>query len=80
MGYVSTVSTCFACKRAFCFNPHLVPSIPIGRESGRPEEGGDRRPICRDCATLANEARRASGLPTWDVSDEAYGPIDAAEL
>jgi hypothetical protein len=80
MGYVSTIGTCFACGRVFGFNPHRVPSIPIDRETGRPDAGGDRMPICRDCADKANEARRASGLPLWDVSDEAYAPIDEHEL
>lgn len=80
MGFVTTIGSCYVCGSVFGFNPHRVPSIPIGRESGRPEAGGERMPICSDCARLANEARRASGLPTWDISDEAYGPMDASEL
>jgi hypothetical protein len=79
MGFVMAVGSCFACRRPFGFNPHRVPSVPIGAD-GSIQAGGDRKPICRTCAVRVNEARRAGGLPVWDVSDEVYGPIEEAEL
>jgi len=78
-GYVHAYGMCFACGKPFAFNPHLVPSIPIGPD-GEPAIGGDRKPICRDCATASNEIRRDAGLPLWNVSDEAYGPVDESSL
>lgn len=78
-GYVQAFSVCFACGRGFAFNPLRVPSIPVGAD-GEVVAGGDRKPICRGCATKANEARRASGLELWDVSDAAYGAADEREL
>jgi hypothetical protein len=65
---------CFGCGRTFGFNPHRVPSIPV-RADGTIAADGDRKPICRDCATLANQVREAQGLPLWDVSDAAYDPV-----
>ena len=43
-GYVHAYGMCFACGKPFAFNPHLVPSIPIGPD-GQPAIGGDRKPI-----------------------------------
>jgi hypothetical protein len=67
--------SCFGCGRTFTFNPHRVPSIPIDAD-GKVATGGDRKPICRDCATIANHRRKAAGLALWDVSDEAYEPAE----
>lgn len=64
---------CYGCGATFAFNPHRVPSIPI-MPNGHIAHGGVRQPICRNCATRANEARKASNLPLWDTSDAAYGP------
>jgi hypothetical protein len=66
---------CFGCGRTFGFNPHRVPSIPIG-DDGKPAIGGDRQPICQDCATVANAYREQHGLPLWDNSDAAYAPVE----
>ena len=77
--HVIAFGVCFACGNSFSFNPRRVPSIPIGPD-GHPAIGGDRKPICRACATMANTVRKDSGLPLWDVSDEAYGPMPEAEL
>jgi hypothetical protein len=79
LGYVTAIGNCFACGRVFTFNPIRVPSIPIDAD-GTVSATGDRKPICRDCATRANEARRASGLPLWEVSEEVYGPVAEEEL
>ena len=66
---------CVGCGRTFGFNPHLVPSIPV-RPDGTVAVDGDRKPICRDCATFANTRREPAGLPLWDVSDDAYAPVE----
>ena len=68
-------SRCWSCGAPFVYNPHLVPSIPVNPD-GSVSAGGDRKPICRNCATLANVHRQANGLPLWNVSDEAYSPAE----
>jgi hypothetical protein len=78
-GFVVMYASCFSCGRTFGFNPHRVPSIPIDAD-GNVSAAGDRKPICRDCATIANEFRRVSGLRLWDTGEEAYGPIPESEL
>lgn len=76
MGYMYVLGECFGCGRMFTFNPHLVPSVPI-LSDGTIGVGGKREPICRDCATRANEDRKRTGLPLWNVSDECYEPTEA---
>jgi hypothetical protein len=78
-GYAIAVSACFACGAPFGYNPHRVPSIPVNAR-GHVDPAGDRKPICRDCASRANVARKASGLKLWDTSDECYAPIPESEL
>jgi hypothetical protein len=68
--------SCWSCGRPFMFNPHRVPSIPIDPETGENVEGGERQPLCRDCTSRANLVREAQGLPLWDTSDAAYGPVE----
>ena len=77
-GYVVVYDRCFACGRTFGFNPHRVPSVPI--LNGEVNEAGERRPICRDCATVANRVREAKGLPLFDTSDVCYDAIPEGEL
>lgn len=72
---IFVVGECVACHGLFTFNPHLVPSIPV-LPDGSVGHGGDRKPICRNCATFANAKRAANGLPLWNVSDEAYEPTE----
>lgn len=79
MGYALITGPCFVCGRTFGYNPHLVPSVPIGAD-GKPAVGGQRQAICRTCAELANNHRRIAGLELFEVSDEAYGPFDEADL
>ena len=69
------LGSCFACERAFAFNPQRVPSIPIDAD-GNVARDGDRKPICRDCAEYANRYRKQHGLPLWDTSDAAYEPAE----
>jgi hypothetical protein len=71
--------TCWSCGNSFTFNPHRVPSIPVDPASGKVTprtEGGVRQPLCRSCCERANLMREAEGLPPWDVSDDAYGPVE----
>lgn len=79
-GWVIVWGSCYVCKTMFGFNPHRVPSFPVSIATGEPDPRGHRMPICRLCATRANEARKAAGLPIWDVSDEVYAPIEEGEL
>lgn len=65
---------CWSCGRLISFNPHTVPSIPIG-DDGKPAIGGDRKPLCLDCVTLGNAARRERGEPEWTVHEDAYAPV-----
>jgi len=54
----------------FTFNPHLVPSIPIG---------GVRQPVCGACVERANIERRENGRPLIEVLPGAYD-TPAADL
>jgi hypothetical protein len=76
MGYMMLYSHCFGCGRYFGYNPHYVPSIPIG-DDGAVTAGGDRKPICATCIAYANEKRKVCGLPLWSVHPEAYEPTES---
>jgi hypothetical protein len=76
MGYMLAYGVCWSCGQPFAFNPDLVPSVPV-LPDGRIGPGGERQPICRTCATRANENRREAGLPLWNVSDAAYEPTES---
>jgi len=72
--YIAT-GQCLVCRAVFNFNPHLVPSIPIGT-TGRPDPDGKRQPLCRTCAEGINEARERMGLELFAITDEAYEPTE----
>ena len=74
-GYYFATGTCLLCGEIFNFNPHLVPSIPIG-ENGKPAIDGTRQPVCRACAESMNLARRGNGLPLFVITDAAYEPTE----
>jgi hypothetical protein len=76
MGYMLVFGHCFGCGKPFGFNPELVPSIPI-LPDGSVGVGGDRKPICESCITLANHRRIADGLPPWDIPPGAYEPTES---
>jgi hypothetical protein len=78
-GWVNVVAPCFACGRPFSFNPHRVPSIPIGPD-GKVSATGDRKPICSTCIVVVNERRKAAGLPEWPVYPDSYDAIPESEL
>ena len=95
-GYVYVASPCFTCGRLFSYNPHLVPSVPIDPETGRPldvDEHGQpqeidpaaktravKQPLCKDCISLVNARRRAKGLEPIHVFRDAYEAIEAGQL
>jgi hypothetical protein len=66
------VGKCVACPKVFGFNAHKVPSISI--------EGRPREPICKDCVAHANTLRVATNMPPITYDDDAYEPMNAAEL
>jgi hypothetical protein len=86
LGYAIVLGQCFACGRAFTFNPHRVPSIPIDPVTRRPPDmGGDpararREPICETCFDRANELRVARGEQPVALLPGAYDALDAGEL
>lgn len=61
MGYLYLMAPCFVCGRLFASNPDRVPSY-------------ENQPICENCITLANERRRANGLPEWPIFPDSYEP------
>ena len=71
MGYAMAVSACFGCGRAFGYNPHKVPSIPIK---------GVKQPICRMCVERVNPMRKANGVPEIIPDPEANEMIPEEEL
>lgn len=71
MGYVFATSECCVCKRLFCYNPNLVPSIRIN---------GVREPICEECVNWANPERLKRGLEPITILRGAYEPCDESEL
>ena len=71
MGYAIATGSCIGCKKLFGYNPHKVPSIPIG---------GVRQAICRSCAGIVQENQRRDGLPVTEIHPEAYEPIHESEL
>jgi hypothetical protein len=78
-GWVVVMSPCVTCRRVFGYNPHRVPSIPIGPD-GWPTPGGDRKPICRDCVERVNPIRVANGLDEIVIYPDSYEPIPEGEL
>lgn len=68
-------SPCFGCGRVFGYNPHRVPSIPIGPD-GQVSASGDRKPICRNCVTLVNPMREEHGLDPIVIYPDSYEPIE----
>jgi hypothetical protein len=78
-GWAVVVSHCFSCGRTFGYNPHRVPSIPIGPD-GLPAIGGERKPICRDCVLMVNPLRVRNGLEPIEIFPDSYEPIPASEL
>jgi hypothetical protein len=65
------IAPCAVCRRAFLFNPYLVPSASV--------DGGERRPICRDCVDWANPQRIARGLEPIVVAPGAYDPFNESD-
>ena len=66
MGYMLVFAPCFGCKHLFYSNPHRVPAY-------------QGQPICRDCITLFNAKRRATGLSELTVHADAYDAVNEAE-
>lgn len=76
-GYMFVLGHCWSCGRLFTFNPHHVPSIPVlpdGTIGGGP--GATREPLCATCIGIANERRKATGMPLWHVHADAYEPTE----
>ena len=71
MGYAIVTGSCIGCQKLFGYNPHKVPSIPIG---------GVGQAICRNCAGIVQENQRRDGLPVTEIHPEAYEPIHESEL
>jgi hypothetical protein len=71
MGYAFMIADCLVCKRAFSFNPNLVPSHRVN---------GVKEPVCRDCIEAANPVRKKKGLAPLTYAPGAYEPVDEAEL
>jgi hypothetical protein len=65
MGYMYVLGDCWSCGRLFMFSAERVPSIVID---------GERQPVCESCITLANEERKAKGMPVIAVLPGAYEP------
>ena len=72
-GFILAYSACFACGRTFAYNPRRVPSI-------RPALELPPEPVCRACVELANQRRKATGLPLIVPLPDAYEPLPEAEL
>lgn len=79
MGYAIVVSPCYCCEAPFGYNPHRVPSIPIG-PNGQPSPTGDRKPLCRRCVEALNPVRVARGLDPIVIYPDSYEPVPDADL
>jgi hypothetical protein len=71
MGYAIATGRCIGCGQVFSYNPVRVPSLVIK---------GTREPVCRGCVERANPRRIKNGLPPIVPADDAYDPVDEAEL
>lgn len=78
MGYAICLGFCIACKRQIAFNPRRVPSVRV--RNGRPDPEGTREPLCRDCADLLNDRRKAEGLPEVTIPADAYEACEETQL
>lgn len=65
MAWMIVHGHCINCGYLFSFNPELVPSIRVK---------GEREPVCKDCITRANEARKLAGHSLFWIHPDAYGP------
>jgi hypothetical protein len=79
MGYAFVMGPCWSCGVVFTYNPLHVPSVLVNSQ-GFIDPAGRREPICQNCMTLANEKRKAAGMPPHAIHPEAYEPVDEAEL
>jgi len=72
MGVAFLWSACYACGAMMSCNPNRVPSLR--------DADNVRQPICQSCITRANTKRVELGLPAFEISPDAYEPVDETEL
>jgi len=71
MGYAIVFGPCCACGHSFGYHPNFVPSIFVH---------GKKEPVCEDCMRVANEKRKANGVPIVEIHPQAYEPCREEEL
>jgi hypothetical protein len=81
-GYSIVLGACLLCGRAFTYNPVLVPSVWVDRDTKVPPDVGGtdvadatREPLCPDCVVVVNMERRRRGTGEIVVLDGAYEPM-----
>ena len=77
MAYAFVMFSCVACGGMDVGNPHKVPSIRVSRGPDgrlRPDDDGDREPLCRRCVLEANQRAVARGEEPFVIPDGAYEP------
>ena len=67
--FAMIMAPCVRCRRVITFNPNKVPSIRITPD-------GPKEPLCLDCHTHLNQARKSMNLEPWP--EPLPGAYDAA--